>query len=152
MINLFGKNVVIVDTEKEAEKKEKSGLPELFDWLKAMNTSKADLRLKDPSMKGFDSFMINKGLGQSKDTVGFANIMNKLPNLPKEMVHLFYLHAVPRNRGYAKWSKNTLGKDLKPFMAATGLGKEKALTALRVLTKAQIKQILRPCGGKVKNY
>ena len=148
MKNLFGK--VISVEEPEEEKPSKPDVPKLFDWLGAINKSKQDLRSTDPSLVGFEPFIINKGLGQSQTTVGFANFMNKIPHLPKEMQYLFLLHGVPKNRAYAKWSKNTHGKDLKPFMAATGVGKEKALEALRVLTNAQVKRILRPVGGKVK--
>jgi hypothetical protein len=150
MMNLFGKLVELTTTEEE--KPSKPEVPKLFDWLNAINKSKEDLRHKDPSLIGFETYIITKGLGQSQTTIGFANFMNKLPKIPKEMVHLFYLYGVPKNRAYAKWCKNSHSKDLKPFQEATGLGRDKALEALRVLSKQQIKQILKPQGAKVKNY
>ena len=150
MINLLGKQIQVSEPDNEEDTK-KPDVPKLFDWLKAINQSKDDLRRDDPSLVGFEPFIITKGLGQSETTIGFANIMNKMPHIPKDMVYLFYLNGVPKHRAYAKWAKNSHGKDLKPFMEMTGVSREKALEALRVLTKAQIKRILRPIGGKIKN-
>jgi hypothetical protein len=148
MKNLFGQ-VIKLDVPEDGV--DKSNAPKLFDWLRSINQTKIDLRNKDKLLSSFDPFIINKGIGQSQDTLGFANFINKMPNLPKDMVYLFYLHGIPKNRSYSKWSKATHGKDLKPFMLATGLSKQKALDALKVLTKEQIKRVLRPIGGKVKN-
>ena len=147
--NLFG-NPIVEDTPQEEPTKPDT--LKLFDWLGSINKTKEDLRSKDPSLSSFEPFIINKGLGQSQTTIGFANFMNKMPKLPKEMVYLFHLHAVPKNRAFAKWSKNSHSKDLKAFMEVTGIGKEKSLEALRVLTKQQIKEVLKPSGGKVKPY
>lgn len=148
--NLFGQ--VIQEEKHITEEPSKPVGPKLFDWLKSLNQTKEDLRSIDPSLSSFEPFIINKGMGQSQGTVGFANFVNKMPQLPKDMVYLFYMHGLPKNRNFAKWSKVSHGKDLKPFMEATGLGRDKALEALKVLTKEQIKRILNPSGGKVKPY
>ena len=118
--------------------------------MKSINQSKNDLRIKDPSLLGFSTFMINKGLMQNRDTIEFANIMNRMPKLPKEIVYLFYLHAIPKNYGYSKWAKISHNKQLKSFMENTGLPQTKAIECLDVLTKKQIKSIMKPCGGKIR--
>ena len=148
MKNLFGQVIKVIEPIEEPSKVVG---PKLFDWLKAINQSKEDLRSKDPSLGSFEPFIINKGLGQAQGTIGLANMVNRMPRLSKECVHLFYLHGMPKNRIYSKWSKLSHGKDLKPFQEATGLGRNKALEALRVLTKEQIKRIIKPIGGKIKN-
>ena len=158
MINLFG-DPIEEEVDVEIEKPKKPTVPALFDWLLSINTTKVDLRIEgpsssigpNPSLSGFDPYIIVKGLGQSKNTIGFANVLNRNPHMDKEAQYLFLLNGIPKNKSYAKWAKNSHDKNLKSFMEATGLPKYKAIDALRILTKEQIKRILKPVGGKVSN-
>ena len=79
MLNVFGEETSV---EMEEEEFRASPNPKLFDWMTSVNKSKVDLRFKsvsgtvgpDPMLKGYEPFIINKGIGQSIGTIGFANI------------------------------------------------------------------------------
>lgn len=144
-MNLFGDSVTEVKVEDEYKV---PAAPKLFDWLGSITTKKNDMRTE--SMKGFDPFIINKGLGQSEATVGFANMMNRLPNIPKDMQYLFLLNGIPRHKSYAKWTKVTKFDKLKEVMEKLGYNEDKAREAILVLGTEGVKKLLHVKGGVAK--
>lgn len=143
MINVFGDEVELVEEEEDV----KRAVPKLFDWLASINSTKEDLRPKDSELRGYDPFIINKGLMQSQSTVGFAQLMNRLPLIPKEQHYLFLRLGIPRNKSYAKWSKADKFDGIKDVMAKLGYSEAKAKEAMLVLGKDGIKQLLTQKGG-----
>ena len=145
-MNLFGdKEEVVVSVDEEYKA---PAAPKLFDWLGSITTKKNDMRSE--SMKGFEPYIINKGLGQSEATVGFANIMNRLPNIPKEQQYLFLLNGVPKHRSYAKWTKIDKFDKLKEVAAKLGYSEDKAREAILVLGEEGVKELLYVKGGVPK--
>lgn len=148
MNNLFGEQ--IADEPEEEESSGKVEVPKLFDWLTSINTSKEDLRAKDSVLRGFEPFIINKGLGQSEATIGFAALMNRMPHIPKEYQYLFLLHGIPKNRSYAKWAKSDKIDKLKEVAAELGYSEAKAKDAILILGPEGVKKLLYKKGGKNK--
>lgn len=144
-MNLFGDKDETVTIEEEYKV---PAAPKLFDWLGSITTKKNDMRTE--SMKGFDPFIINKGLGQSEATVGFANMMNRLPNIPKDMQYLFLLNGIPKHKSYAKWTKVTKFDKLKEVAAKLGYNEDKAKEAILVLGEEGVKELLHVKGGVPK--
>ena len=144
-MNLFGDKEVPIVVDEEYKT---PAAPKLFDWLGSITTKKNDMRSE--SMKGFDPFIINKGLGQSEYTVGFANIMNRLPNIPKEQQYLFLLNGVPKHRSYAKWTKIDKFDKLKEVATNLGYSEDKAREAILVLGEEGVKELLYVKGGVPK--
>ncbi len=143
MINLLtGEAIVEKEQVKTEEKDSINKVDSPFEWLKSINKTKSDLRSLDPTLAGFSTFMTNRGLMQSIDTVQFANMMNKLPKIPKEMVYLFYLNAIPKNYKYAKWSKSTHGKNIDKVIEKTGLSKIKSIECIHALSDKQLKKLI----------
>jgi len=147
MLNIFGDELDEVQEEQEYKR---PAAPSLFDWLNNITNGKNNELERDQDLRGFEPYIIAKGLGQGEGTLGFANLMNQLPNIPKRYQYLFYLHGIPKHKAYNKWAKSSHDKNLKPFMEVTGLTKEKALDALRVLTSEQIKAILTDPNSKTR--
>ena len=148
MINLFGEEI---EAEEIVEEYKRPAAPALFDWLGSINKDKNDLRETDSELRGFDPFIINKGLMQAQNTMPFAQLMNRLPHIPKEYQYVFLKGAIPAHRGFAKWAKAAKEDRLKDVMAKTGYTKEKAMDAIRVLTDSQLDQLLEVAGGIQKN-
>lgn len=159
MINLFGDKVIEPDVIEEDDVK-RAAVPKLYDWLTAINSTKTDLRkvgvpgndkiFPDPEMRGYEPFIINKGLGQSQATIGFANLMNRMPHIPKEYQYLFLVGGIPKNRSFAKWAKVNNPDKLKEVMARLNYSEAKAKEAIRVLGKEGVKKLLFVKGGVTK--
>ena len=146
-MNIFGDPIEEVEESEEIWKKKQ---PSLFDWLNNITFGKEDFRLKASELEGFDPFMICKGLGQSKTTVGFANLMNTMSHIPKEQQYVFYLKGIPKHKNYAKWAKNEMTKEFKEFHKVIGGTEAKAREAWNILTDEQIGEIMSPKGGAGK--
>ena len=56
-----------------------------FDYLNAINNTKEDIMVDDIAEKGYNPFMINRGLSYFNDTVLFANEMNRLHHTPNRL-------------------------------------------------------------------
>ena len=153
MLDLFGDEIPEV---VEVKPDEKAPVPKLFDWLGSINTNKKDLRYEmvsdkvfaDPELKSYSEFIINKGLGQSEATVGYANLMNRMPHIPKDMQYTFLRTGIPSHRSFAKWAKTTKFDNLQEVMAKLGYNETKAKEAILVLGEAGVKQLLKQKGGK----
>lgn len=146
MNDLFGGAVEEVIEEEYKRPK----VPALFDWLTSVNKTKQDLRPKDTELRGYEPFIINTGLGQSEATVGFANLMNRLDRIPKEMHYLFLLYGIPKNNSFAKWAKKTKDDRVKAVMAKLHYNEEKAKEAIWVLGDEGVDKLLNETGG-IKN-
>lgn len=149
MNNLFGEQVV-EETHIEDVECKRADVPKLYDWLTSINTTKEDLRVKDPSLRGYEPFIINKGLGQSQSTIGFAALMNRLAHIPKEYQYVFLRGGIPKNKSFAKWAKVEKIDKLKEVMAKLQCSEAKAKEAILVLGKKGVKQLLTIKGGKTK--
>jgi hypothetical protein len=151
MLNIFG------DSLDEAVEEEIStpSYPKLFDWVASINKSKVDLRFSavsasvgpDPMMKGYEPFIINKVIGQSITTIGFANILNRLAHIPKQQQYLFLMVGMPRNKAFAAWAKEEKINNLKEVMNELCYTKEKAKEAILVLGVDGVNELLLEKGG-----
>jgi hypothetical protein len=151
MLNIFGEEL----EEVVEEEYKTTPAPKLFDWLTSINKSKVDLRVNsvsdsvaaDPTLKGYEPFIINKGIGQSVGTIGFANILNRLPHIPKEQQYLFLMVGIPRNKSFAAWAKEEKINNLKEVMDKLCYTKEKAKEAILVLGVDGVNELLHEKGG-----
>ena len=152
MLNVFGEEPPV---EMEEEEFKASPNPKLFDWMTSVNKSKVDLRFNsvsgsvghDPTLKGYEPFIINKGIGQSIGTIGFANILNRLPHIPKEQQYIFLMLGIPRNKSFAAWAKEEKINNIKEVMNKLGYTKEKAKEAILVLGVDGVNELLHEKGG-----
>ena len=125
--------------------------PKLGDWLYSINQSKKNMMVQDPTLESsYPSWIVNKCLSSFTDTVLFANEMNKNPHLPKRLQYDFYINSVKPRKRFSPWTKKDSIDYLEIVKEYYGYNDDKALQALRVLTKNQLDHIKKALskGGK----
>lgn len=131
-------------------------MPNLIEWVDSISSTGKDI-MPDPnvSSKDYPEFAINRGMSQSIDTVMFAQAMNQRPGVKGRMHYAFLLAAVKKKKRYSKWAKKTEDDnlaDLEMVKEYFNFSNEKALSALSILTKDQLKEIrLKQSTGGIKN-
>jgi hypothetical protein len=112
-----------------------------FDVLKAINETKENL-FEDESSdidRNYNSFIINRGLSLFPDTVFYANEMNRYPDIPKKWQFDYYMNVVSKKKRFSKWAKKeVISEELELVQTYYGYSKEKALSALTILTLDQL--------------
>ena len=80
----------------------------------------------------------------------FANEMNKYPNLPKKMQYDFFINSVKPRKRFSPWARKDSIDYLDIVKEYYGYNDDKALQALRILTKDQLDEIKKALskGGK----
>jgi hypothetical protein len=120
---------------------------ELKDWLNSVNFTKEDL---SEDIKSYPPYIINRCLSGHIDCVMYANEMNMHHQLDKDMQYSFYLNTLRKRKRFSPWLRKDKVTDLECVKQYYGYSNEKALQALKILTKEQltfIKQRL-DIGGK----
>ena len=124
---------------------------QLKDYLYSINQSKRSILDDDADAeRGYPAYIINRCLSSFTDTVLYANEMNKNPHLPKKMQYDFFINSVkPRKRFSPRAKKDSIDY-LDVVKEYYGYNDDKALQALRVLTKDQLDHIKKALskGGK----
>ena len=109
-----------------------------FDYLTAINDTKKDVMIDDIAEKGYNAFMVNRGLSYFNDTVLFANEMNLNAHLDNRLQFDFLINIVRRRKRFSKWIKPETASDVEVVKEYYGYSNEKARQALTLLTPEQI--------------
>ena len=120
---------------------------ELKDWLNSINFTKEDL---SEDIKSYPPYIINRCVSGHIDCIMYANEMNMHHQLDKDMQYSFYLNTLRKRKRFSPWLRKDKVTDLECVKQYYGYSNEKALQALKILTKEQltfIKQRL-DIGGK----
>lgn len=94
-----------------------------FDVVKNINNKDGVL----PDVTGVPMFMVNRAFSNTRDTVLFANELNKTRLTPEQQYRFLY-HAIPKNpKRYGAWNKMTSADDdVKLIMELYGYSRRKA--------------------------
>ena len=115
---------------------------ELKDWLNSINFTKKNLIEEDlNSKKEYPAYIINKCLSAHVDSIIFANEMNMNHHLDKDMQYSFYINTLRKRKRFSPWLRKDKVTDLECVKQYYGYSNEKALQALKILSKDQIKFI-----------
>lgn len=116
---------------------------ELKDYLNSINFSKEDLMASDDTMweKKYPAFIINKCMSGFVDTIMFANEMNMNHGLPSKLQYDFYLNSIRKKKRFSPWIRKDKIQNLDAVKSYYGYSNEKAMQALKILTKEQINYI-----------
>ena len=109
-----------------------------FEYLTAINDTKKDVMIDDIAEKGYNAFMVNRGLSYFNDTVLFANEMNLNAHLDNRLQFDFLINIVRRRKRFSKWMKPETASDVEVVKEYYGYNNEKARQALTLLTPEQI--------------
>ena len=98
----------------------------------------------------YPPYIINRCLSSFTDTVLYANEMNKNSHLPKRLQYDFFINSVKPRKRFSPWTKKDSIDYLELVKEYYGYNDDKALQALRILTKDQLDHIKKALskGGK----
>jgi len=122
---------------------------ELKDWLNSINFTKEDL---SEDIKSYPSYIINRCLSGHIDCLMYANEMNMHHQLDKDMQYSFYLNSLRKKKRFSPWLRKDKVNDLDIVKQYYSYSNDKAMQALKILSREQldfIKQRL-DTGGKNK--
>ena len=115
---------------------------QLKDYLYSINQSKKNILDEDPDAeRKYPAFIINKCLSSFTDTVLYANEMNKNSHLPPRMQYDFFINSVKPRKRFSPWTRKDSIDYLDVVKEYYGYNDDKALQALRILTKDQLDKI-----------
>ena len=112
-----------------------------FEYLKAINDTKKDIMVDDIAEKGYNSYMVNRGLSYFHDTVVIANEMNRYHHIDNRLQFDFYINIVRKRKRFSKWLKPETVSDVEVVKEYYGYNNEKSRQALSLLTSDQINDL-----------
>ncbi len=116
-----------------------------FDYINSVSHNKVNM-MQDTdndvlAEKGYNAYIVNKGLSYFPDTILYANMMNKNWQLDNKLQYSFLLNILRPKKRFAKWVKKQDNDDLNAVSLFYGYNYEKAKAALKLLTPDQIIKI-----------
>jgi len=123
-----------------------------FDYLKAINETKKDVMVDDIAEKEYNSFIINRGLSFFRDTILYANEMNRFHHLDHRLQFDFFINIIKKKKRWSKWIKPQEVANLELIKEYYGYSNEKAKSALSLMSNEQIEELKNRIykGGKRK--
>ena len=124
---------------------------QLKDYLYSINQSKKNILNDDTDAeRGYPPYIVNRCLSSFTDTILYVNEMNKCSHLPKKMQYDFLLNSVKPRKRFSPWARKDSIDYLDVVKEYYGYNDDKALQALRILTKNQLDSIQKSLskGGK----
>ena len=112
-----------------------------FDYLNSINDTKKNIMIDAQTEKGYNAFIINRGLSNFIDTAFLANAMNERHILDNKLQYDFLRNAVRKRKRYSKWSKPLQSNDLDAIKKYFKYNDEKAKEALKVISKENLAEI-----------
>ena len=124
--------------------------PSLSDYLNSINQTKKSVVVDEQSEKAYPPYIVNKCLAAFHDTVLFANEMNMCAHLDKKMQYDFFINSINPRKRFSPWAKKNQVEYLDAIKEYYSYNDDKALQALRILSKNQLEHIkkLVDKGGK----
>lgn len=121
-----------------------------FEYLKAINETKKDIMVDDIAEKEYNPFIINRGLSFFKDTILYANEMNRHHHLDHRVQFDFFINIIRKKKRWSKWIKTSEVDNLQLIKEYYGYSNEKAKSVLSLLSNEQIEQLKQRIykGGK----
>ena len=115
---------------------------QLKDYLYSINQSKKNILDEDADAeKKYPAYVVNRCLSSFTDTVLYANEMNKNSHLPPKMQYDFFINSVKPRKRFSPWARKDSIDYLDVVKEYYGYNDDKALQALRILTKDQLDKI-----------
>ena len=121
-----------------------------FDYLNAINYTKKDIMVDDIAEREYNPFIINRGLSFFKDTILYANEMNRYHHLDNRVQFDFFINIIRKKKRWSKWIKASDVDNLELIKEYYGYSNEKAKSALSLMSNEQIEQLKQRIykGGK----
>lgn len=112
-----------------------------FEYINAINDTKADLMVDDIAEKQYVPFVVNRTLSYFVDTALLANEMNRYHHLDKKLQFHFLINSVRKRKRFSKWIKPQEQEALLIVKEYYGYSYEKARSALSLLSADEVEQL-----------
>ncbi|MAD22723.1 MAG: DNA polymerase [Verrucomicrobiales bacterium] len=112
-----------------------------FQYLTAINDSKQDIMVDDIAEKGYNAFMVNRGLSYFNDTVLMANEMNLHAHLDNRLQFDFLINIVRKKKRFSKWTKAQSSSDVEVVKQYYGYSNQKARQIYDLITPDQMEEL-----------
>jgi len=110
-----------------------------FDWIRDVSEKKENLF--DAGETDYPPFMVNRGLSYFPDSVMAASEMSRMPHLPLDMQHAYYLADLTKRRRFSRWARSAKNEDAEAVSRAYQINIRRALEVIGLLSRAQIDEI-----------
>lgn len=117
--------------------------PTLSQYLYSINQSKKSIIEDAESENAYPAFIVNKCLSSFLDTILFSNQINLNSHIDKKLQYDFFINSISPRKRFSPWEKKTSIDCLDAVKEYYGYNNDKALQALRILSKEQLDQIKR---------
>jgi len=111
-----------------------------FDVIGDISLNKKRVITED-NERDYSPFMTNRGLSYFRDTIFYAQEMNKLHHVDKKMQFDYLFNSIRKSKRFSKWSKKENAGDIQLIADYFGYSWKKAEQAIDILTKEQIAAI-----------
>lgn len=108
-----------------------------FDFLNSIN-SKTNTDLDTAQ---YTPFMVNRGLSYFRDTVHWANEMNRYSALSNDQQYAFLLNIVKKGKRFGKWEKSVADENIDLIISFYQCNRQRAQEIAKILNKEQLKAI-----------
>ena len=115
---------------------------QLKDYLYSINQSKKNILDDDADAeKKYPAYVVNRCLSSFMDTILLSNEMNRNSHLPKRLQYDFLINSVKPRKRFSPWARKDTIDYLDVIKEYYGYNDDKALQALRILTKDDLDKI-----------
>tara|TARA_B100000427_G_scaffold292818_1_gene270419 strand:- start:184 stop:576 length:393 start_codon:yes stop_codon:yes gene_type:complete len=115
---------------------------QLKDYLYSINQSKKNILDDDiDAEKKYPAYVVNRCLSSFMDTILLSNEMNRNSHLPKRLQYDFLINSVKPRKRFSPWARKDSIEYLDIVKEYYGYNDDKALQALRILTKDDLDTI-----------
>jgi len=111
-----------------------------FEFLNSINYSKRDI-MDVENETHYNSYMVNRGLSYSHDTVLLANEMNRYWDVDSKLQYHFLLNIVRKRKRFPKWVKPETLNDIEAVKEYYGYSNDKARQVLPLLSPDSLNKI-----------
>lgn len=130
-VDLFG-NIIVEEKPYEVKVQKKNP----FDYTKDIGDKSYPDDFKD-----YNPWLTNSSFSQRKDTIIYANEMNKYHQLSHRAQFDFYYHSLPKKKYFAKWAKAVKSEYTDAIMWYFDVSYKVAKQYEKVLKKEQMESI-----------
>lgn len=115
---------------------------ELKDYLYSINQSKKNILNDNPEAeKKYPPFIVNKCLSSFTDSILYANEMNKNTHIDNKLQYDFFINSLKPRKRFTPWLRKETLEDIELVKQYYGYSHNKALEAVRILTKEELNHI-----------
>lgn len=116
-----------------------------FDYINNVSADKNSIWDSATSESDYNSFMINRGLSQYRDTILFAQVMNQSGQfVSKEMQYDFYRLAITnKKKRFTKWAKADKMLEIEKLALHFGINKRTMDNYVSLMNEADYSTLLK---------